>query len=390
MRSYQVVVLGDDGAEADRFRTTLKHRFAELHISPDLLTLLTAAEVDQIDRISPLVAVYFGLTEIDADTALGIDPILADGYCVIPAVMDIKRFGAFVPRALHPINGCPLRADDHEFNELCGVVLENLSLLRKSRRVFISYRRNESRSIAIQLYEELDRRTFDVFLDTHSIRPGEDFQEVLWHRLADTDVMVLLDTPEFLGSAWTEAELARANSTSLQILQVIWPDQEQQADASFSAPLILRDDQFEDATVKYGQDARLKDPVIERIALETESLRARALAARHASLVQEVMREADALGVTCVAQPGRYLELTDTKGHREIVVPTVGVPDAVRYQEIDELIAEDQQSELILIFDERGVRDRWLKHLAWLDPRMRVRSLRIGHVSAWLSKRFPV
>jgi hypothetical protein len=388
MRRYQVVVLGDDGSEASRFRATLEHRFAELHISNDLLAFLSVTEVAQIDRTSPLVAVYFGLTPIDADTAPGLDPILADGYCVVPVVTDLTRFGAFVPRVLHPVNGCRLRKEDLELNELCSIVLENLSLLRKSRRVFISYRRVESRGIAIQLYEELDSRTFDVFLDTHTIRPGEDFQEVLWHRLADTDVMVLLDTPDFLGSEWTEAELTRANSTSLQILQVIWPNQQQQANAAFSAPWLLEDAHFEDAAVQYGPGARLKRPIVEAIAVAAESLRARALAARHSALSQEVLREAESLGVNCIVQPGRYLELSNANGHREIVVPTVGVPDAVRYQEIDELIADEDLGQLTLVYDERGVRDRWLKHLAWLDPRMRVRSLRIGHVRTWLAGRF--
>ena len=52
-----------------------------------------------------------------------------------------------------------------------------------------------------------------------------------------------------------------------------------------------------------------------------------------------------------------------------MTVPTVGVPDAVRYQEIEDDIRSSpkQHSEVILLYDERGIRDKWMKHLAWLD-----------------------
>jgi hypothetical protein len=106
---------------------------------------------------------------------------------------------------------------------MVSVAFENFRLLRSERRLFISYRRVESQGIAIQLYEALDALGFDVFLDTHGVPPATDFQSVLWHRLADSDVVVLLDTPDFRTSRWTVQELARANATSLQILHLLWP-----------------------------------------------------------------------------------------------------------------------------------------------------------------------
>ncbi len=60
------------------------------------------------------------------------------------------------------------------------------------------------------------------------------------------NVMVLLDSPGFMDSRWTEAELAQANNTNLQVLQVIWPDHEQSADAAFSFAHNLAADDFKD------------------------------------------------------------------------------------------------------------------------------------------------
>ena len=52
------------------------------------------------------------------------------------------------------------------------------------------------------MYEALESHHFDVFLDTHSIEKGEPFQEELWHRMTDCDVILLLNTPDFLESHW--------------------------------------------------------------------------------------------------------------------------------------------------------------------------------------------
>src|SRR5690606_20271092 len=60
--------------------------------------------------------------------------------------------------------------------------------------------------------------------DTHDIRPAEPFQEMLWHRLVDCDVVIMLDTPDYFGSKWTAQELGRSLSKGIQILRLIWPD----------------------------------------------------------------------------------------------------------------------------------------------------------------------
>lgn len=388
MNGYQVAIFGRDGVEAERFRRRLEVRLSDLQIDLGLLRFLYEAEVGLRDKGRlPTLGVYFGLDAHPVDPQPNLTAFLADGHVVVPVVVDLEFFSAFVPDCLRSVNGHAPKHDDRDFDELCAVVLENLGLLRRSRRIFISYKRTESRGVAIQLYEELDRRTFDVFLDTLAIRPGEPFQEVLWHRLADTDVMVLLDSPGFLQSRWTEAELARANSTSLQILQVVWPEHNQSADAAFSQSFDLVASDFQNPKVRLGETAMLSANVIDEIALQAERLRARAMAARQAHLVREMFREAQALGLDIVAQPGRYLELRFADGENVIIVPTVGVPDALRYQEIEEDIATDPDAVVLLAFDERGIRDRWLKHLQWLDPAMRVKSLPIGEVQAWMSNR---
>jgi len=264
--------------------------------------------------------------------------------------------------------------------------LEGLGLLRKSRRLFISYRRVETQGIAIQLYELLDRRGFDVFLDTHCVRPGEPFQDVLWHRLADTDVIVLLDSPKFLESRWTEEELARANSTNLQILQLTWPSKSLGASSAFSRAVPLSDDDFEGETL--GPNARLRAAPAERISVEVESLRARALAARYAYLVEELCQEAKRIGLLPQVQPDRFVTFEPSSDKFYVAVPAIGVPDAVKYHDIEDALQRHPKAkaQVALIYDERGIRDKWLQHLRWLNRQnLRVRSIQVAEAASWLA-----
>jgi hypothetical protein len=286
---------------------------------------------------------------------------------------------------MRSINGIALSNDDPAHERVAAVLLEGLGLLRRSRRLFISYRRVETQGIAIQLYELLDSRGFDVFLDTHSIRPGEPFQDVLWHRLADTDVIVLLDSPKFLESRWTEEELAKANSTSVQIVQLIWPGKSLAAPSAFSRAVPLTADDFEGGTL--GPTARLKTRTAERISVEVESLRARALAARYAYILEEVCVEAKRLGLSPQVQPDRFITLEPAPDKFYVAVPAVGVPDAVKYHEIEDALAghPKAKAQIALIYDERGIRDKWIQHLAWLNRHnLRVRSIQVAQASSWL------
>ena len=101
--------------------------------------------------------------------------------------------------------------------------MELLGLLPKQRSVFVSYRRTESREVAVQLFDELSARLFDVFLDTHGVAPGKEFQDVLWHRLCDCDVLIMLDTTTYFDSRWTAVEFGGALAKGINVMRIGWP-----------------------------------------------------------------------------------------------------------------------------------------------------------------------
>lgn len=386
---YQWVILAPNGSVLPaQLAATVKTRVEDLGLNfTESCTIFFRDTASSADSKAPTVCVYFGSTDSRAADRELLAALLIRSTVIIPVVTDLLKFTSFVPIEISHINGMQLESSDPNLEAVAAATLEALHLLRHTRRLFISYKRRESRAVAIQLYEKLDASGFDVFLDTHSIQPGEPFQDILWHRMADIDVMVLLDTPGFLSSRWTEAELAEANSRGIGILQVVWPEHVETVEAALSHFFQLEHADFIDGGSS-DADINLKEEVADKIVSAVESLRARSLAARHAYLVEEFCREAGVVGLTAIVQPERYIEVESGTGKTIIAIPAVGVPDARRYQEIEErIIANLQQdnTDAVLVYDHRGIRDRWVAHLRWLDDQLRIKSLKVSDASRWLS-----
>jgi hypothetical protein len=399
---YQLVILGHDGDQsvldsAERLDRALGLSLSHLGVNTKkfLAQIPSGASASALDRRLPSVAVFFGavrspkLSSPDADR---LAKLLIDGVLVIPIVEDMGQFREFVPPQIAHLNGISFSDCGADFERLAARVLEGFGLLRETRRLFISYRRSETSGVAAQLYEALDASGFDVFLDTHgTLRPGEPFQDILWHRLADTDVAVILDSPGFLVSRWTDEELARANTSNIQILQVLWPGQQELAPAAFSTFQPLSPDDFEDAH-HLGPTARLRAQAVSAIIDAVEGLRARAIGARHTFLVREFVLEARNAGFTVYTTLDRTIVIARSGGQAILVQPAVGVPDAVRYETLDNFYYEESARGRkyavppILLYDQTGIRARWLEHLKWLNGNLtHVRSLSLTDAKTWLA-----
>ncbi len=143
---------------------------------------------------------------------------LVRGFSLFPVVEDLTRYSRCVPPELLPING-----QIWDLARVGSDIMRGFRLSRRWRQVFISYRRSESTGVAHQLFHELNERGFRVFLDTASVDGGADFQKALWSRMADVDLVILLDTPGALSSNWVYQELNRAHDLGMGVVQLIWP-----------------------------------------------------------------------------------------------------------------------------------------------------------------------
>ncbi|MXO56690.1 toll/interleukin-1 receptor domain-containing protein [Pontixanthobacter gangjinensis] len=383
--TYQIAILGAANDNRDRIRTGLLARMAEIGIEKTSVSILEDEECLRIDPKAATAAVFLGYEGAINDTFPALERLLADTIPIIPIVEDLNLYKMSVPPGLRAINGKKCRTET-EVAETVSLVLENLNLLRKDRRLFVSYKRDDSTGVAEQLSDVFTEHGFDVFLDTRSVRPSDSFQDELWHRMADSDVVILLDTPNFRESEWTVAELTQANSTSVQILHLLWPGIAPEPNSAFSVYSRLQNRDF--AYIEKAPDrlSRLQPATVDKIILQLESLRARAIAARHTDLFDSVSDAALEVGAQATLHPQRYMTLR--RGGRDVaILPTVGVPSSPRLHGFLDVIRDEHAGfELTAIYDERGVLDSWRSHLSWLAEHLPVKTVENGQFLNWLSE----
>jgi hypothetical protein len=386
--TYQLITLGFPHVLQNSIIETFLLRIEELGVPAELITLITRQNFDShYKRNAPSICLYFGESQSPFPDLAILDQLQKDAVFILPVVPDLKLFTKSVPEPLVSINGTALNSPG-QVDAIVNSILEGLSLLRQSRRLFISYRRVESRTMAIQLYEHLDACGFDVFLDTHSIRPGEPFQEELWHRLVDTDVVVLLNTPGFMESRWTAEELARASAMSIGVVQLIYPEHKPETMAALCFPFYLEGKHFA------GQDYQKRDSffttgALQEIARQVEAVRARSLASRQDNIIQEFTSTARKVNLPMQLHPQKFITLTNSKGEEVAVIPTVGVPHGFTYNQTAELIKvirESEATEALILYDHRNIREKWLHHLVWLDLYLPVKTIKITDIEDWMTK----
>lgn len=374
-----MAVLGDAGEdEGARLAATITRMVAdfELTVGADVV-LHDGRSFPSRDLHAASAAVYFGGLDL-SDIALTTDSVKAS-IPVIPIVSSDGKFARDIPEILQGANGIRLRPDDVDLQEVASALLECVGLLRRQRRVFISYRRTESRAAALQLHDGLSARGFDVFLDTHGIRPGDPFQEVLWHRLCDSDVLVMLDTPTYFESRWTRYEIGRARAKEIHVLRVVWPEHQPSKFTELAETVYLAAEDLEAA------DGPIAASKADRVALSVEWLRSRSIASRYMSITGRFRADIQKIGA----------RVEGIGAHRAIAVrllddtriwayPVVGLPSAELLHDIAEKAQRNtERGTPVLVYDHVGIGEAWSAHIKWLDEQIRaVRTIKVAE-AAW-------
>ncbi|GAA3099654.1 hypothetical protein GCM10010520_51360 [Rhizobium viscosum] len=374
---YQVVLVGGTSAQHTALKEAIEKRASEMQLPGDVLAIVPETLYSHDSTKLPTLAIVFGGAGVKSSAL--IEKLLTQSNVVIPVVSDLDRVHVDIPVELRHINAVQLDEELAGLPRLASLVFETFRLLRRERKLFISYRRKESQALADKLYDRLDAAGFDVFIDVRSVPPAVDFQAELWHRMGDSDVVLLIDTPGFRESRWTTLELAQANLTNIQILHLLWPGQAPDPESSMSTFLILTERDFRNG--QKGKAGSVLKSTIDRICARTEELRSQAVVWRHRYLVDTFCDYARDLGFEVVVQPQGWILVRGRKGKTFAVIPTIGRPTSDRLMEIFDSVDRSQfepRSHWV-IYDSRGILDAWKKHLDWLDRHLPLRTL---HVTA--------
>lgn len=303
-------------------------------------------------------AVFFGGKDAPQ---VNLESLLRKAIPVLPVVSDPARVHAEIPPVLQPLNCLAYNAGGAQ--RVATALLECAGLLPRQRRVFVSYRRDEARQAGLQLFDALSSRLFDVFLDTHGIAPADDFQAILWHRLCDSDVLVMLDTPNYFTSRWTSAEFGRALAKCISVLRIGWPDSTPSVRTATASRAELVAAEIDPAT------GRLADEAIARICLQLEAVRSQSHAVRNLNLVSNLRNAVEQIGGTVAGiglHKAVYVRLAD--GRDVVVYPTVGVPNSTT---LHDATTNAPDRSVAVVYDHVGLDRAWLEHLDWLGSHIR-------------------
>lgn len=376
---YQLIVLGQNKLLKNKVLSLFFEEIKELGISKNNFRIISTDNFKDFKNNEPSYCIFFGNTANKNSYSEILERLKNDAVPILPVVENLNNVCKVLPAVLHKINALEIKAKC-ECSKIVSRILEGLSLLRKTRKVFISYKRDESSTVALQLFEMFERHGFDVFLDTHSVSPAKDFQEELFHRMVDCDVVLMLYTKNFFSSKWTKEEFDKANSMSIGIVKFVWPDVQADASAKLFIPFNLTETDFCDAGLQ-----RLTIWSLQNAVNCIESVRARCLAARKSNIVNEFIKSAKNLNISYIHQPNDLIVMENFKGNKNVlVIPTVGIPQSMHYRFSKEFIESSKFSEAFLLYDHTYIRERWLNYLSWLDKYLPIKTVKVAEVEEWL------
>ena len=388
---YQLIFMGAiDHQLLPKIKDVFLERIDELGIDRAFFKIIDRYNFEEYTDANPAFCIYMGQrTDISFLDEVIVNKLVKDATLLLPLIdEDYLEFNNLVPKTIQKYNGLSLLGlpIDLAIEKVVNNALEAFNLLKAKRRAFVSYKRSDSTGVAIQLYEYLEQHNFDVFLDSHSIRKSESFQDELLQRMIDSDVIVLLSTENYLESEWTQKELSEANLASIGLVQIVWPEYTVIQGAQLSEVLKLEASDFID-NVFNDKNARLTDGSLIKIVQFTEALRARTLASRQDKLISTFMHYAEKSKVTATLSSHKFIEL-DRNGEKSIVVPAIGMPKALNCEESQTLIKsiyKEGVDKIYILYDEIHIRDIWVRHLNWLNEHLPVKTKEIGKVSEWLA-----
>ncbi|MEC5293592.1 hypothetical protein [Aurantimonas sp. C2-3-R2] len=196
---------------------------------------------------------------------------------------------------------------------------------------------------------------------------------MLWHRLVDCDVMIMLDTKDYFTSKWTKQELGRSLALGVQILRIVWPDHSGSRHLSLSDTIKLAD-----ADIDAHQ--RLAASSVSEVARRAEALRSRSIATRQLEIAGKLRIEVERIGGRFEGIGAhRAIGLTLPHGKSVEAYPIVGVPTAELLNDVHSKATTAGHGRFpCLVYDHTGIRPAWLNHLAWLDENIAgVRTLKV-------------
>ncbi len=299
---YEVHLL-HEGRDAicSKLKTALEAEIRSLGLGPGQASIHvneTPPDNAVQDGVSRVAVFLASDGEPSTEVAARVDEWLAVRTLVVPLVDPEAKFQRVVPEAVQAINALFWDGVDAPPPMLVMDLLRRVRLAEAERAVFISYKRDDSRGVAEQLWEALTKRGFKVFLDQYSVDRGLDFQKELKLELREKSMVLLLESENIRDSKWVKEEVVYAIGYKLGLLSACWEsvaaDKTRRVrEVPDDYRTILKPDELRGT----GKDALLEDDRLAELLDEVEQTHAKAMARRRKELVNGFLQELGAVNV---------------------------------------------------------------------------------------------
>ena len=196
-----------------------------LGVKEVLIRKLNTLRLDLGEKLSFVTDnTYFNIDTDSASKHIVLCSSSTDVSCIkdaqfIPVIFDkdeelhdsIKHINAFVYNK---------ECKESSNEQLCNVILEKLGIIRNTKNVFISYKREDTSKLANKIWKRLVIEGYTVFLDKKKIDIGVDFMDRIRYAIADADVFILLDSPGYFSSVYTKKEMYAACLSRVPIIML--------------------------------------------------------------------------------------------------------------------------------------------------------------------------
>jgi hypothetical protein len=364
---YLVVVLGADAGWADEVAQRCEQDIGALVERPDLVSVERAVPPPAQPGEAPPQTLVLFLADDESKKSEPLLEQVEDARAQLIPVLPLVHAGADVfktlPEILLALNALEW---DRDGGHAVGEVARLLGLAETDRRLFLSYRRLDASSLALQLREHLSRRTFDVFLDRFSVPPAADFQQRINIELADKAFVLLLESPAASGSDWVEHEVSYAITHAIALLALTMPETTKAQrfktlDDAFRMP--IRDDDLEKAADPVGPDDRvLKKERLDQVLDAIEAEYARRMRQRRTALLGSLRKWLGEAG----RNPEPLSEQWALRAHAPdaVFMITPGAPLPRDLRRLDELLPDDADGHLLFAAPDMGEQD--VRLIEWI------------------------
>ena len=381
---YQIILLGCEHELLNKVREEIKTAFARINLPPKSCSFFTVRDMDKCKFGKfPTIALYFADSKVDS-CGQELKKLKDEVVTIIPIVPNFDSASSLLPDDLKEINAaCVSNPDDScAISNLLNLVLSNLGLLIKEKNVFISYKRKDCEVMANQLYSRLLLDGYNVFLDTKSLVAGVNFQHSLMHRLADSFVLLLLNSEHFFDedSKWTLEEYLTAQELQLGICGITLPKGKYDRTFSFHDIYDLQEGDFTDLN-----NLTLKDEALDCLSNHVSYIYARLYESRKQAVVNTFVGYLNKNSIPYQLEHDGTIRISSSK-QTCIVVPLIGIPKSWNYYVSDMEYRLKNKIPVYILYNNQYVLEEWLNHLNWLERKSGINPIDINNSQLWINE----